>query len=285
MARGLAHRPPPCAEHPHRPAVDHCDECGKRFCAECLVRGGPQLLCRNCWRQGPIRAAETLRRKRFSYRISSALRDPERRASLIASVIIVVVLAVIGVTSGVGILSESSRTQMAEPVARAVVARQVLAGEGDMPRALPSTPPGPTRIPTLIIDPAPVAGAPGMNLFALVDGRAGEGAPTWRSAPGRTAVDIRFITNTPVLAGRVLFGQSADAPPETWVQHVEVWTSPSLEDGDLTYAGRWKLQQTIEPQTFSFGRRQVRSVLLRILSNYGSADYTSLAEFALLPAG
>jgi len=47
-------------------------------------------------------------------------------------------------------------------------------------------------------------------------------------------------------------------------------------------AGRWTQAQTTTPQAFTFPRMLVRSVCLRVLSNHGSPEYTSLADFALL---
>ena len=288
-ARILARQQPSCVVHPHHPAVDHCDDCGRRFRGECLVRGGPQLLCRECWTLTPVRAAQAADKARLAHRLVAALRDRERRASVVAGAIIAAVLGLLALSSGATILDEGGRAQMAEPVARAVVANQLLRGQavqtdgtGRLLAMVPTPAPGPTRIPTLIGDPAPVAGAPGANIFALVDGRAGGTAPAWRSAPGRVALDVSFTTTAPVLTGRVLFGHSTDAPPATWANDVEVWTSPSLDDSSLSYAGRWSLQQTTEAQSFTFGRRQVRSVLLRVISNHGSTDSTSLAEFALV---
>jgi hypothetical protein len=168
--------------------------------------------------------------------------------------------------------------------------------------ALPT--PGPTRVPTLLRYPQPLLGPPpaassdgagaaaAAALAALVDGRAAEGAPVWRSADGRLPVELQFTAGefgrsgpVPAYAGAVLFAHGAAAPPETWARDVEVWASPTAELNDARRAGSWTLRQTTEPQVFSFTRRRVHMVWLRILTNHGSPEYTSLAEFALLPAG
>lgn len=285
MARGLAKRPLACVEHPHRPAADHCDECRHTFCPECLVRGGPQLLCRECWVAGPARAAEATRQRNPVYRLQRAGR--EHRASLVAGGLITGILALLAVSSAAGVLGQSSREHMAEPVARAVLARQLLSGEA-RPGATPGVPtpnPGPTPVPRLLGQVEPLAGAPGTDLFALIDGNAGGDAPAWHSARSRVAVDLRLTTaGGAALVGRALFAHSAAAPPETWAKDVEVWASPAPDDEGLTYVGRWALAQTTKPQVFAFARREVRTVRLRVLSNHGSAEYTSLAEFGLLPA-
>lgn len=130
-----------------------------------------------------------------------------------------------------------------------------------------------------------LAGAPGTDLLALTDRRAGAAAPLWRSARGRVTADVHLITGGgAVLAGRVFFAHSATAPPETWAKEVEVWASPSLDAGAATVVGRWALTQMTAPQVFAFPRRQVHTVRLRVLSNHGSPESTALAEVALLAA-
>jgi hypothetical protein len=86
-----------------------------------------------------------------------------------------------------------------------------------------------------------------------------------------------------VLAGRVLFAHSNGAPPETWAKDVEVWLSPGGDFGEAVHAGRWTLEPTTSPQEFTFPRTAVRAVRLRLLTNFGAREQTSLAEFALLP--
>ncbi|MGH2356288.1 MAG: hypothetical protein ACRDJN_32180 [Chloroflexota bacterium] len=283
MGRGLAWRPVPCATHPHRAAVDHCDECWRSFCRECLVRGGPQLRCRECWTMAPVRAAAAARKRRITYRLHVAMR--ENRASLIAGSIITTVLLTLGVSSMAGILDPSARAQMAEPVARVVAVRRARGGGGEVTTSGSLTPlPGPTRIPTLLRSASAPPGLEGTDIFALRDGRAGDNASVWRSPDGRVAVDLRVTTGELVLAGRVLFAHSEAAPAETWARDVEVWIAPQLDAAENVRIGRWTLEPTTAPQEFAFSRSLVRSVRLRILSNFGSAEYTSLAEFALLPA-
>jgi len=47
--------------------------------------------------------------------------------------------------------------------------------------------------------------------------------------------------------------------------------------------GQWTLAQPTDLQTFPLPPTRVASARLRVLSNYGSGEYVSLAEFALLP--
>ncbi|HEX2036581.1 MAG TPA: hypothetical protein VHS99_20550 [Chloroflexota bacterium] len=116
VGRGLARRPPACAEHPHRAAVDHCDVCGRVYCRECLVRGGPQLMCAACWASAPQREAEAARRRRPFYRLRRAWQ--EERAEVVAGGAIVVTLALLAFSSLGGLINPRARAEMAIPVAR-----------------------------------------------------------------------------------------------------------------------------------------------------------------------
>lgn len=286
MGRGLAQRPPSCTEHWQRSAVDRCDDCLAPFCGECFIRDGPRLRCRTCWLTAPARAAEATRSRTPLYRLRRAAR--EHRASVVAGGIITGVLLLLVASAGAGILGVGTRDSAGDAVGRVVLARWLLDPDRQgppPPASVPTPPPGPTPIPSLLSQVEVLAGAPGDGLLALTDRRAGADAPVWRSARGRVAADMHLITGGgAVLAGQVLFAHSATVASETWAKDVEVWASPSLDAGAATVIGRWTLAATTESQVFAFPRRQVRTVRLRVLSNHGSPEFTSLAEIALLPA-
>jgi hypothetical protein len=153
---------------------------------------------------------------------------------------------------------------------------------------------GPRSTPTAFGMVAP--GGP--DLALLVDGWASGDVPYWTSAAGQLPVDVQFTAGerprgrlVPVLAGRALFGNSQRAPRATWPKDVEVWISLAPDLSNPTLLARWTLEQMAEPQVFSFSRRPVWSVWLRILSTHATQDASampdaptrvSLAEFALL---
>jgi hypothetical protein len=159
---------------------------------------------------------------------------------------------------------------------------------------------GPRATPTAFGMVAP--GGP--DLALLVDGWASGDIPYWTSSSGQLPVDLQFTAGerprgrlVPILAGRALFGNSLRAPRETWPKDVEIWTSLSPDLSNPTLLARWTLAQTAEPQIFSFSRRPVWSVWLRILSTHAAQDplatqdaptapdttlTVTLAEFALL---
>jgi len=285
MARALAARDAACAEHPHRDALDHCDRCGRRFCADCLVRGRPQLLCRACWDAAPEREARAARRAHPLLGRLDRLR--EHRASAVAAACIAVVL---------GLLALSAAAQVASPSYRREVGAAVDAVLRPGSRSGSSAPPAPaagapaaTRVPTLVM---PFFGsasgiaeqAPGANPSALVDGQTGAASPVWRTPPGFTTAELRFRVRDATPAARVLFAHSEAAPRETWAKDVELWVSLWPGWTEEIRVGTWALAATTDPQEFSVPATRVASARLRVLSNHGGAAETSLAEFALLPA-
>ena len=289
MGRGLAARPVACAEHPHHDAVDHCDACGRRFCRECLIRGGPELLCASC-----RSALEVMELEREALRQPSARLQPKlmalavHRPSIIAGSVIALVLALLAVSAAVQVTGATWQNEVGAVAGRAALADQVLKGEGGAAVGVPSptaTPTAaPTRIPTLLVrPPEPVAGVLGVNPAALTDGQVGARAAAWRTLQGRVTAELRWSIQ-PSTVGRVLFDHSAAFPQDTWAREVEVWLSPAPTEPQTILAGRWTLAQTIEPQSFALSRTLTYGARLRVLSNYGSGEYTSLAEFALLGA-
>lgn len=284
MVKVQAAPPVGCAEHPHRESADHCDECRRGFCGECLVRGRPQLLCHRCWGTAPQREALAARRRHPLYRRLDALRA--HRASVVAGGVIAAVLTLLAASGAAQVLSPAYRTHIGEAVA--ATRRGVPAGAPAEPR--PAGAPGATlaRVPTLIQAPCCGQGAtaeqiPGTNGGALVDGIAGPLAPVWQSPAGFTTADLRLRVQDTSPTARVLFAHSTAAPPETWAKDVEVWISLHPDGADPIRLGQWTLGQATGAQEFPCPPTRVASVRLRVVSNYGSSEYASLAEFALLP--
>lgn len=286
MSRGLAVRLPACGEHPHRAAIDHCDECRRGYCRQCLVRGGPQLLCRRCWAAAPERERIRVRRRHRLYRRLDWIK--ENRASAVAA----------GVIAGVlGLLAISGAAQVASSAWQAQAGDAVVAVRRAAPLP-PSQNPGgagagaaASQVPTLVLGLYGSASAiaelaPGTDAAALVDGQIGPAVRAWRSPSGFVTADLRFRVRDTAPAARVLFAHSRAVPPETWAREVEVWVAITFEGLDGPEAirlGRWTLAQTTGAQVFDIPPARVAGARLRVLSNYGSAEYTSLAEFALLP--
>src|SRR5688572_2999702 len=208
MATVLAAQGPVCAEHAHRVAVDHCDRCRRRFCADCLARGLPELLCRACWDEAPERAARAARRAHPVYGRLDAL--CERRASVGAAVGMAVVLALLAVSAGGQILSPAYREQIGEavsavrrgapePIAPAAPNASRDATAGGVPTL---------RMPTLVQpffgSPSSIAEqVPGTNPAALVDGLIGFHSAAWLTPAGFATADVRVRVRDALPAARV----------------------------------------------------------------------------------
>lgn len=130
---------------------------------------------------------------------------------------------------------------------------------------------------------------PSVDLRALVDGYTDAQTPVWRSAFATFPLELRFRTrpfpesqNGALLVEQAVFAHSLLADPSTWAREVEVWASARPGE-DPQRIGAWILEQRTGEQIFGFSRRPVWEVWLRLLSNHGSAEATTLAEFALLP--
>lgn len=292
MSRAVAARPPTCEEHPHRGAVDHCDECRRRFCRHCLVRGKPQLLCRACWAAAPERERLRARRRHPVHGRLDWVR--EHRASALAAGVIVGVLALLGASGAAQVLSPASRSQIGEAVIAVRRGAPLPSGQAGTPGPGGASGPGtgtmpaPPRVPTLMGSLFGSASTiaesvPGVDPGALVDGQVGSDAPAWRSPVGFPAPELRLRARDDVAADRLLFAHSTAAPSETWARDVEVWIALTADGSDAVRLGQWTLDAVVEPQEFPFPPAQVTWVRVRVLSNYGGADSSSLAEVALLP--
>src|SRR5439155_18666812 len=87
---------------------------------------------------------------------------------------------------------------------------------------------------------------------------------------------------------KVILRPQPDEPVETWAKSFEVLVSTQSANGGFTSAVRGSLtveqaRQAIDPASpdqprFEFPETTARFVMLRVLSNQGSADYTSLSE-------
>jgi hypothetical protein len=220
----------------------------------------------------------------------------ENKPSVVAGSVITVVLTLLALSAMTQVASATWRNEAGAVVGRVAQSDQLLAEFGSEGSALklPVAPAGPpTPIPSLLLGlpaasvglVAPGLGAPpiplGVDPGALTDGQVGGRVPAWRTAAGRVTMELRYMTPLRSV-GRVIFGHSEALPRESWAREVEVWISADPAAPETVLAGRWELAQTTVAQSFVFPPVSMRSVRLRVLSNYGSPEYTSLAEFALV---
>ena len=306
MGRGLARRPRTCGEHPHRAALDRCDECLRHFCAECFVREGERLLCRPCRTAAPLRAAEAARRRRLGDRLRHAAQ--ERLGGLIAAGLVVGLLAsaaalsFLGGGAGAGAISQALAD---EPLVRhRIAAGRYCAGgdgsSGDVPQfrsggdggspvartadtgalivvvagVLPDTVFRDERLARTLslADPSDP-----MNLVRYRDAN----APGWRSPSALFPQQIGYELRGQAEVERVAFRHTRATPPETWAREVALLVSTEGPDRGFYSVRRWTLAQTTEPQEFLFWETPARYVRVCVYSNYGSSEFASLGNLAL----
>ena len=204
-----------------------------------------------------------------------------RRATAIAAVIGVSVLAAGGVVVG-QIVSPPFR-EAANRATRVVLrAGRPPAQTTPSPRAARG--PTPVRVANLLQQPRP-GDAPGVSPQSLTDGLVGERAPAWRTPAGLVQAELRFPVSEEASVGQVVFAHTTVLPEESWAREVEVWVARTADaQGEPDLLGRWTLNRTTGQQVFRLeSAAPAARARLRVLSNHGSREFTSLAEFALVP--
>jgi hypothetical protein len=293
MGRVVAAQPRGCIEHPHRKAVDHCDECRRPFCGECLIRGRPQLLCRACWDSAPAREARAARRRHPLYGRLDAARHAlrERRDSAIAGAIIGGILAILAVTAAAQVRSPTFGLLIPEVAGRAARAASgrglARSGQGVQENAQAARPsPVPYSTATALISgfwlgeaeggmpfsPLPLVRAPGPGDAASWG---------WRSRGEMLPQELGFNLRETITLDRAAFRHTPAYPPETWAREVELLLSLSARDAGLVLVGHWTLGQTTAPQEFSFRPTTAKFVRLRLLTRHSDASFVSLGAFAI----
>jgi hypothetical protein len=287
-----------CHEHPHRSIAGHYDHCRRGYCGECLVRGGPQLPCRDCAASAPARAAAAAAARRPTTRLLLAWR--EHRASLVATGCIGGVLALLAVSIGLASLSPAYRAEMAEPVERAAAALQVsgsLTTDGDPRRArgrpggaapvaggAPQASSGQGRFAGAVVGVVAADGSSGGTYGAIAllrDPRGGFSG--WRSQTDTLPLDLHFQLRERVVLDRVVFWHTQVSPPAAWAKEVEVLLEVSDATGQAAgwrSVGRWTLRQSVDGQAFAFQPAGAQAVVVRVHSRHGDAAYSALGAFA-----
>ncbi len=307
MGRGLAARPRSCVEHPHRPALDVCDECLRPFCGECFVRATERLLCRPCSDAAPARALAAARSQRLTSRLREGIR--RRVGGLAVGTVILVVLggAVALASAGKSVGGTAvSRAFADEPALRQrLVAGRFCAGgdgvSGDVPVPRPGGPsrPGPTQR-------VPVTGAAAAAFFAVLPDtllkddrlastplstdpfdpmnavRLGPGTPVgWRSRTTVFPQQLGYELRGQVEVDRVGFRHAPTSAPASRAREVSLLLSTEGSDRGFYQVGRWTLSQDTAPQEFLFFETPASYVRVCLYGNYGDSESVSLGVLAL----
>jgi hypothetical protein len=107
----------------------------------------------------------------------------------------------------------------------------------------------------------------------------GENIPAWRSATAALPQEITTEFPDRSQLQKITLQNNPGEPSDTYPRDFEVQVSVEGPDTGFVTIGKFVAQPNAELQRFTFDPAPARWARLRILSNYGSPDYTSLDEF------
>ncbi len=251
-----------CNLHPHRAAEAKCDRCKTGLCSECVRTYDGMTLCSHCVDELEYAVASkpTLRDK---------LRDTMvnfRNGAIVVAVIVLI---------GIGLIY-AFRGLLSQPITPEEFARFRYAAAGSF-----QTPEGINQNSTVLGAKVVLftSDRPGFEVKHTINEYIGEEYPGWRSATATFPQDIVVQHDQPSAISKVILTQQGNEPLETWVKDFEVDVSNDGPDRGFTTVGTWRLAQIKGSQRFTFPSTSSKWIRLRVLSNYGSPDYTSLSEF------
>ena len=251
-----------CYIHPHRETELACERCRTAYCPDCLVDHEGAKLCPNC-----IRELEDAR---------AALLTPRQKVAKFGRQlgVIAIVIGVLGVVV-VGLFF-AYRQNFDRPLTPEELARFRYAMTGSFVTEegvnVTSTVLGAKIVSATSDDPAHPA-------KSLINEYTGPGAPAWRTTSAEFPEEVVIGLDQPSSVEKVIFTNNPSEPADTYPKDVEVLLSLQGPDSGFSPAGHFQLEQTTDPQKFTFPIGQALWIKLRVLSNFGSTSYTSLDEF------
>ncbi len=251
-----------CYLHPHRPAEQKCDRCKTGLCEECVHEFQGQQLCERCVEELDFIEAS---KPTLADRVRGFFHSLRNT---------VIAIAVIGVICGG--LFYAFRGLMNQPITPEQMARFRYAAAGSF-----QTPDG-INVNSTVLGASLVSYSSqrkGFEAFHLINEYAGPDYPGWRSEDATFPQDVVVEEQNVSGVSKVILTEQPTEPEDTWAKDFEIQASTQGPDRGFVTVGRWQLQQISGPQKFTFAATQSKWLRLRILSNYGSSQYTSLAEF------
>lgn len=285
-----------CYDHPHRAVRTACARCKTPYCDDCLTtrtdgvfarlaaKGGPDgtpippLFCPRC--TGELKALGALEAHR-----KRPLRERLRptRAGLNRVALYLAVISVLAVPMAIGVRFIATTTLTPEELARIRVGLVGGFETRDGTNLAGNVIGG-----TFIRASAP--SQPGHDPSRLIDSWYKADVPGWRSQGGTFPQELVFALPGRSRINNVILRPQPAEPSETWVRAFEVLvSSESAESGFVpVYTGEISLEQaraTVDAvpandlPRFATTDRLAKYVMLRVLSNHGGPEYTSLGEF------
>ena len=281
-----------CYIHAHRTVRTQCARCKTPYCDECLEtrtdgifarvaqedeKNPEPLFCARCIEELEIlEAQEAFRHRPLLQRLIPS------EATLRRTAVYAVVAALILVPLGFAARGVASTTLSPEELARFKVGAlggfQSAEGTnflstvygGKYIRA--TAPSQPDHTPTRLIDTWVTPEVPG-----------------WRSLDATLPMDMVFELPNTLRVSKVIVRPQPDDSPATWVKDFEVLVSTKSPNDGFQSVLRGSVsvddlrkaidENAVDQPRFEFPEATARWVMLRVLANQGSRDYTSLAEF------
>jgi hypothetical protein len=115
----------------------------------------------------------------------------------------------------------------------------------------------------------------------LIDEYNGPNFEGWRSLDVSFPQEIIVELTDRVIPDKVILSNHPTEPVNSYVKDFEVLLSLESPEGPWQSIGQWTAEQRPEIQRFTFESVPARFAMLRVLSNYGSREFTSLTSFEL----
>ncbi|MGH2459674.1 MAG: discoidin domain-containing protein, partial [Chloroflexota bacterium] len=251
-----------CYLHPHRPAEQKCNRCKTCLCEECVHEFQGQYLCEHCLEELDFIEAT---RPTFADHVRGFFH------SLRNTVIAIVVIGAI-----CGGLFYAFRGLMDQPITPEQMARFRYAASGSFQTA------DGINVNSTVLG-ASVASftsqRKGYEATHVINEYSGPDYPGWRSADATFPQDFVVAQQNLSAVSKVILTQQPNEPLNTWAKDFEIQASSEGPNRGFVTIGQWQLRPVAGPQKFTFKATPSKWLRLRILSNYGSGEYTSLAEF------
>jgi hypothetical protein len=281
-----------CYNHPHRAVGTACARCKTPYCDECLTtrsdgvfgqlvardeKNPAPLFCERCIAEVDVLNVEAAWRHRPLWQRLLPGAAGMRRAATYAAVI-----AVIMVPIAFAVRNMASTTLSPEELARVKIGLMGTFQTPDGTNFLSNVRGG-----TFVRAAQP--SQPSYDPSRLIDTWATSNVPSWRSQNASVPQEMVFALPQTLRINRIVLLPRAADPEETWVKDFEVLVSTQSADAGFTSILRGTLDLdkaragvTVDQANlprFDVPDATARWVMLRVLSNQGSGEYTSLAEF------
>ncbi len=254
-----------CHLHPHRPATEYCQRCRRPLCDECKHQYGDlDVICETC--RNELEMADQMR-------LTPRERVLQSLISLRNTIIGIVVFAGL-FGGGFFILRDNLDIELTpEELARF---RYAMTGNFTTEEGINATT---TVLGAVVVNAT--SERTDHDAGRLIDEYHGPNFEGWRSADVSFPQEIVVQLTDRLTPDKVILSNHPTEPVDSYVKDFEVLLSTESPDGPWQSVGRWTAEQRPEIQRFTFETAPASFAMLRVLSNYGNREFTSLTSFEL----